>query len=136
MSKTINFEADIDGKKEKINGRFIGFIRDDEFNALIQNADEVGTKLESKATQDIMKVAGKFDNLTGHRMAVVLKKIGNKSVLSKMLWVSESLAMIDSVVPRQEKGKWDQEKKEWVPAPGKVTIQTGAENNLTVEEAE
>ena len=138
MSKTIDFEAKIDDKKQKITGRFIGFIKDDEFNALVQSTDKVGQKLESKATQDIMKVAAKFDKLDGHRLVVVIKKIDGKSVLSKMLYVSEGLTMIDSVVPRDEKGKWNSDRQPagWDPKPGKVTLQTASEENIVVQETE
>ena len=134
--KTVDLKATVDGKEQIFTGRFIGFIKDDEFNALVQNPEKVGGKLESKATQDLLKVAAKFDNLNGHRLCLVVKKVDGRNVIKKTLYITEALGMIDSVVPRQEKGKWDQGPPgKWVPTPGKITIQTGTEDNIVLQES-
>ena len=136
MIKAIELEAAVDGTDQIINGRFIGFIKDDEFNALCQNPNEVGGKLESKASQDIMKVAGKFDNMTGYRMCVVMKKSDGRNVMKKTLFISEPLSMIDSVKPRVTRHEWDSEAGAWKDKPGEVTFQTLGENNIVIREAE
>ena len=121
-----------DGKERKYIGRFLGFIKDDEFNALVQNTEQVSPRLESKATQSIMDVAAKFDNMAGHRLVMTVKKVDGTSVLKKMLYITEGLTMIDSVSPRVEK---DEEKK--VEAEGgKVTFQAGENENIVVRETE
>jgi hypothetical protein len=121
-----------DGKGRKYIGRFLGFIKDDEFNALVQNTDQVATRLESKATLSIMEIAAMFDNMAGHRLIMTVRKIDDKSVAKKTLYVTEGLTMINSVSPRT---KEDKEKKTKA-SPGKVTFQAGENENIVVQETE
>ena len=74
MSKLIKLRTKVDGKETVFTGRFLGFIKDDEFNALVQNAKSVSSRLESKATQPIMEVAAKFDDVTGHRLVMTMSR--------------------------------------------------------------
>jgi len=117
MSKQlIELSTTIAGKERKYVGRFLGFIKDSEFNALIQNSDKVATRLESKATQPIMEVAAKFNEMIGHRLVMTVKKIDDTTVLKKMLFITEGLEVIDSVVPAKDKEN------------GKVTFRSGRRN--------
>ena len=126
MSKQqlIDLNTTIAGKERRYVGRFLGFIKDDEFNALVQNTDEVSTKLESKATQPIMEVVAKFDEIVGHRLVMTVKKIDNENTKKKMLFITESLDIIDSVVPGKDKGN------------GKVTFKSGSEEIIEIQETE
>jgi len=136
MSKQVKLSTTVDGKERTYTGRFIGFIKDDEFNALVQNVDKVAARLESKASQDLMDVASRFDKLVGHRFVMTVKKIDGESCLKKMLYITEGLTIIDSVVPAAEK-KWDNVKAEWTePTLGKVTFQAGDGENIEVQETE
>lgn len=120
----IELHTSVDGKKCKYTGRFLGFIKDDEFNALVQNTEEVATRLESKATQPIMEVVAKFDNMIGYRLVMVVKKIDGEDMLKKMLFITEGLALIDTVTPGSDEKN------------GKVTFQSNDQEIITVEEAE
>ena len=113
----------------KYTGRFLGFIKDDEFNALVQNASKVAVKLESKATQPIMDVVAKFDNIIGHRLVMTVKKLDDQNFVKKTLLVTECLQIIDSVVPRKEKANED-------PVMGKVTFTSNKDETISVQEAE
>ena len=136
MSKQIELIATIGGEERKYTGRFLGFIKDDEFNALVQNTDKVATRLESKATQDLMEVAAKFDTMVGHRLVMSVKKIDDESCLKKLLYITEGLTIIDSVTPAVEK-KWDNVKRDWSePTLGKVTFQVGSDENIEVRETD
>jgi hypothetical protein len=136
MSKNlIELETTVGEKKMIYTGRFLGFIKDDEFNALIQNTDEVGPKLESKPTQPLLEVASKFDNMAGYRLVMVVKTENGKSVLAKKLFISESLSMIVAVTPRKERNSWDKVAAAWTDAPGCVSFQTENET-IEVREAE
>jgi hypothetical protein len=97
--KLILLKTKIDDEEIEYTGRFLGFIKEDEFNALCQSTPEVSTKLESKATQDLIEVSKKFDNMTGYRLVMTVKKVGDKSVLKKTLFVSEDLDIITEVKP-------------------------------------
>ena len=126
MSKPqlINLSTTIAGKERKYTGRFLGFIKDSEFNALVQNADKVATRLESKATQPIMEVAAKFSEMIGHRLVMTVKKADDKDVLKKTLFITEGLEVIDSVVPGKDKEN------------GKVTFKSSTDEIIEVREAE
>jgi hypothetical protein len=116
---TIVLKTKIDGKDVEYTGRFLGFIKDDEFNALTQHPDEVGTRLESKATQSLTKVAASKDKLSGVRLIMAIKKVGTKTTFIKKLFVSDRLDFISEVA-----GKI-------------VTIEAeGGHNTLVVEEKE
>jgi len=117
-----------DGVK-KYTGRFLGFIKDDEFNALMKNPDKVSTRLESKATQPIVEVASKFDDVVGYRLVMTVKKIDGENILKKMLFISERIEIIDSVVPASDTG--DEKKK-----VGKVTFRSANQEDVIVQEAE
>lgn len=96
MSKIV-LRTLVKGKSMEYTGRFLGFIKDDEFNALTQTPDEVGTRIESKATQSITKVAVSKDKLAGHRLVMAVKKVGTKAVFTKKLFISGRLDYISSV---------------------------------------
>jgi hypothetical protein len=103
----ITLKTNIDGENRTYKGRFLGFIKDDEFNALVQNAKEVGVKLESKATQPLIDVASKFDNLTGYRLVMTVRSVSDKTgtmhnVADKTLFITEGLNFISSVSPGTE----------------------------------
>ena len=123
----INLHKLVDGKERKYNGRFLGFIKDDEFNALIQNTKEVAPRLESKATQPLMEIVSKFDNMKGYRLVMTVRKIDKDDTLKKMLLVTEGLEMIDTVVPKTKNAKND--------LIGQVTFQTADQDIIVVQEA-
>jgi len=137
MSKDlIELTTTENGKEKKYIGRFLGFIKDDEFNALVQNAESVATRLESKATQPIMEIAKKFDDLAGHRLIMTVKRVNDTTCLKKVLYISEGLTLIDSVSPAKDK-VWNATKQGYDEAmPGKVTFQAGVNSNLVVQETE
>ena len=121
----IELKTQVDGKDMKYIGRFLGFIKDDEFNALVQSTSDVAVKLESKATLSLMEIAAKFDVMTGHRLVMTVKKVDDSSVVKKTLFVTEPLSMIDSVSPSAN------------DKPGEVTFQAGKDNNnIVVRETE
>jgi hypothetical protein len=138
MSKDlIELTTTEDGKEKKYVGRFLGFIKDDEFNALVQNVEDVAARLESKATQPLLKVAAKFDEINGYRLIMAVKRVNNETVIKKMLYVSEGLTLIDSVVPAVSVKTWNNKTQEYdEPRPGKVTFQAGENDNITVQETE
>jgi len=77
------------GNEEKIyEGRFLGFLKDDEFNALIQKLGDVAPRLESKPTQSPIEVLRSSAKLPGTRLVMVIKKIESEAVVKKMLFVS------------------------------------------------
>ena len=121
-----------DGQENKYTGRFLGFIKDDEFNALVQKTGDVSPRLESKNTQPLMEVAAKFDNMAGYRLIMTIKKINDTTTVKRLLYITKSLTMIDSVSPRVEEDK----EKKIEASPGKVTFQMGENENLVVKETE
>ena len=50
----------INEKEYKYTGRFLGFIKDDEFNAICQSKKAAG-KIESKETKPLIDVCQKYD---------------------------------------------------------------------------
>lgn len=128
--KLINLFAPTESGETKYTGRFLGFIKDDEFNALMKNPDKVSTRLESKATQPIVEIASKFDDVVGYRLVMTIKKIDDRSVLRKMLFISERIDIIDSVVPSStDKTNESEEMK-----TGKVTFRYTGGKNITAQE--
>lgn len=122
-SNLIELSTKVNGKDTIYTGRFLGFIKDDEFNALVQSTDNVAARLESKATLPIMDVAAKFDIMTGHRLIMTVKKVNGASTVKKTLFITEPLLMIDSVSPSSSAGK-----------PGEVTFQAREDNSIVVRE--
>jgi len=110
-------------KDIKYTGRFLGFIKDDEFNALVQNAEKVSSRIESKATQPIMEIISKYSDMTGYRLTMAVKKIDDKHVDKKTLYISESLDMVDSVVPKSNEEPL-----------GKITFTTNSKDTIIVQE--
>jgi hypothetical protein len=108
-----------DKKEYKYVGRFLGFIKDDEFNAICQSKAAAG-KIESKETKSLMDVCSKYDELTGYRIVMVIKKIDNRMITNKKLFVSERLSFISSVEPGRKRAVFISEN----------------ENNFTVREIE
>ena len=77
------------GKEEKIyEGRFLGFLKDDEFNALVQRVNDLAGRIESKPSQSIVEVARSVSDLPGTRLVMVVKKSGSETELRKKLLVS------------------------------------------------
>lgn len=127
--KFIKLKTKIDGEERIYKGRFLGFIKDDEFNALVQNAKEVGVKLESKATQPLLDVAAKFDSLTGYRLVMTVRSVGDKAgtmhnVPDKTLFITEGLDYISSVIPGEGK------------SGRKVILQGSDTEDITVQEVD
>jgi len=132
QQQLIDLTTTIDGKERKYTGRFLGFIKDSEFNALVQNPDKVPTRLESKATQPIMEVASKFDQMIGHRLVMSVKKVDDKNVPKKTLFITEGLEVIDEVTPRAEEDKAKNKKA----VMGKVAFKSTTDEVIEVQETE
>jgi len=98
-------------------GRFLGFMKDDEFNALVQNGDKVASRIETKATQDIMDTAIKFNDVSGHRLVMAVKEI-DRATTNKKLFVSARLNVCRLVDP----------------ANGKVTLTTEDQEDVEILE--
>lgn len=95
--KIIELTVELDNKEErKYTGRFLGFIKDDEFNALTQSK-ELAHKIESKETKSITSVCSAMDTLNGQRLVMTIKKINDVNINgSKKLFVSEKLNYIST----------------------------------------
>lgn len=109
----------IDKTEHKYIGRFLGFVKDDEFNAICQSK-KAANKIESKETKPLIDVCKKYDNLTGYRFIIVIKKTNGVSTLAKKLFISERLSYI-SLVNGKEK---------------RAVFVTENDNNLVVQEIE
>jgi hypothetical protein len=116
MSNNIILDTTIGNKDVKYVGRFLGFIKDDEFNALIDKPGEVAQRLESKASLPLVEIARTRDKLNGHRLVMTIKKIDDEACFTKRLFVSGRLDLIDEV------------------AGTKVKISTDDDNVLLLEE--
>jgi hypothetical protein len=125
----IDLQLSVGEKEFKYTGRFLGFIKDDEFNALIQNADQVASKLESSISQPLMDIISKFDNIVGHRLVMTVKKLDGQNVKNKTLLITDGLQIIDSVTPRKDKAGEDS-------VMGMVTFTSNKDETISVQEAE
>lgn len=85
----------IDGTERKYTGRFLGFIKDDEFNALCHNK-EVANRIECKETQSLMDSIANRGHLTGYRLVLVIKKVNDVNVKAKKLFISEKLDLVSA----------------------------------------
>ena len=94
LKSTVKFKTD---EKVEYEGRFLGFLKDDEFNALVQNADELAGKIDSKETQSLLKLARSVTDLPGSRFVVAIRKINGENLISKRLFVSPRLDLITEV---------------------------------------
>jgi len=94
--KIIELTVELDNKEErKYTGRFLGFIKDDEFNALTQSK-ELAHKIESKETKSITSVCSAMDTLNGQRLVMTIKKINDVNINGRKLFVSEKLNYISN----------------------------------------
>ena len=86
------------GNDEKVyEGRFLGFLKDDEYNALVQNQKDVAGRIESKPTQSIIEVARTNAQLPGTRLVMVVRKNGDETVVTKQLFVSQRCDYASSI---------------------------------------
>ena len=92
----------VDEKERKYIGRFLGFIKDDEFNAICQSKKAAG-KIESKETKPLIEICQSCDDLLGYRIIMVIKETDGKPVPAKKLFISEKLSFISSVSPTEKK---------------------------------
>lgn len=83
-------------ENRKYIGRFLGFVKDDEFNAIC-DSKACAAKIESKETIPLLDVclghAGHKD-LAGLRIVLATKEIDGKITKAKSLFVSEKLKNI------------------------------------------
>lgn len=78
----------VDQKERVYHGRFIGFLKDDEFNALVQKAKDLAHRIESKETQSIIDLARSNVKLPGTRLVMAIRKRDDETVIDKKLFVS------------------------------------------------
>ncbi len=105
--------------EHKYIGRFLGFVKDDEFNAICQSK-KAASKIESKETKSLIEVCDKHDTLAGYRIVMVIKKRNNNTVPTKELFISEKLNYISLVDAKAKR----------------VVILSEDENNLVMQEIE
>ena len=109
----------VDEKEYKYVGRFIGLIKDDEFNAICQSKKAAG-KIESKETKSLMDVCSRYDSLTGYRIVLVIRKTNDITTHKRKLFISERLDFISAVSPNTNEAVFISENG----------------NNLTIQEIE
>jgi len=100
-------------------GRFLGLIKDDEFNAICQSK-KAANKIESKETKSLMDVCKNYVTLTGFRFVMVVKKVNDTAIPIKKLFISERLNYISTI----ENGK------------KRAVFLSENDNNFTVREIE
>lgn len=95
MSKSPQVELlTVVGEKEQTyTGRFLGFIKDDEFNALC-HSKELASKIECRETQSLMSSIANRVRLNGYRIVLVVRKVNDVNVKDKKLYISEKLDLI------------------------------------------
>ena len=93
----ITLKIKLDDKNYEYVGRFLGFMKNDEFNAMVQNIDKVAGKIESRATQSLIEMARSVDNLPASRLVMTVKKFNGEEQLAKKLFVSPRCHFISSV---------------------------------------
>jgi hypothetical protein len=94
---TVNLYSAQDNIDKEYQGRMLGFITGEEFNALLKNK-QLQTKfltVESVPIEDIVK---NYSVLNGLRLVVAVKKIDEKDVI-KQLFVSEPLDTVSYYYP-------------------------------------
>ena len=103
-------EAEVRQEKSRdINrykGRFIGFLKDDEFNSLVQNSIGLGGRIETKETKELMKLAATLPNLLGCRLVMTIRQKNGKEVYGKRLLVSGKLDYVSEVSPADKRVKF------------------------------
>jgi len=101
-------------------GRFLGFVKDDEFNAIIQNTSQVAGRIETSETKEFMPIAMKTLELLGCRLVMSLRKKNEKTVLAKTLFISGKLDFVHEVLPSE----------------GRIRVTTESGDELVVVEKE
>jgi hypothetical protein len=101
-------------------GRFLGFVKDDEFNAIIQNISQVAGRIETSETKEFMPIAMKTLELLGCRLVMSLRKKNEKTVLAKTLFISGKLDFVHEVLPSE----------------GRIRVTTESGDELVVVEKE
>lgn len=109
----------VDKTEHKYVGRFLGFIKDDEFNAICQSK-KAAQKVESKETKPLIEVCKNYDTLVGYRIVMVIKKTDGTSIIAKKLFISEKLNYISQVNSKEKR----------------ATFVSESDNNLVMQEIE
>lgn len=99
--KNINLEIDLDdGGSRTYTGRFLGFVKPDEFNALVQE-EEAARKIETRPSVDFIKVFSAFETgkkeFLSWRIVLATKTINGEPAGEKKLFVSEPLDILASL---------------------------------------
>lgn len=95
--QNITLKTTIEGQEYNYSGRFLGFLKDDEFNAMVQSVDKVAGKIESKATMSLVALARSTDTLPAQRLVMTVKSINGESIIPKKLFISPRCHFVSSV---------------------------------------
>jgi hypothetical protein len=89
----------VNGTIKEYKGRFLGVIKDDEFNALMNSPDMIAPKLLTKEAQSVVDLSSDI-HPKGKRFVFAVKKIEDKDV-AKALLVTGKIDMITYVNPNR-----------------------------------
>lgn len=78
------------GETRTYTGRFLGLLKDDEFNALVQEKEAM-KKISTGPSMPLCPVFMRHDILTGMRFVMTAKYINGVATDGKMIFVSERL---------------------------------------------
>lgn len=80
-------------------GRFLGLIKDDEFNALVAKAKEIASRLETKGDVPLIPLFMEYDELQGMRFVLAIKMVNGIACGAKKLFISERLDWVREARP-------------------------------------
>jgi hypothetical protein len=86
----------------KYQGRLLGLITDEEFNA-IMNSASLQKRVITKETVPLREITENYKDLSGHRIVLAIKSKNDVVVMGKKLFISERLHLMSYV--RDAKGE-------------------------------
>jgi hypothetical protein len=96
--KTITTTINVHGREVMYTGRFLGFLKAEEYLKAIGNA-QITSRIESKESKNLIRGCAKLALLlNGARFVLALSKRGEKAV-SKKLLISEPLDFVCQIKP-------------------------------------
>jgi len=97
---TVNLYGHVDQIDKEYQGRLLGFITNEEFNAVLKNKS-LQSKFLTVESTPIEEIAHNYETLNGLRLVVAVRKIDSKDVM-KQLFITEPLDTVSYYYPGKD----------------------------------
>jgi hypothetical protein len=97
IKKSIVLKTRIGDKLRELVGRFLGFVKDDEFNAIMNNPKDLGQKIWTRPTIGLTSTLARH-HPAGLRLVMTMRLEDGKDVTAnRQLFITDRISMVSTV---------------------------------------